>query len=146
MGKVLVLDHSASRSPSGISRAVIERAGDTWSKAVVVRLHLKGLENLMMSAGTGAVEAAVGVRDGKGGARQWVLDKDKMPLAAADPPPAGDPGTRPGREGGHPHPARRRALRGHAPSRVPPRQPEGADRRVGRLLPLTRGGRVGRVS
>ncbi len=33
------------RSPSGISRAVIGRTGAAWPKSVVVRLHLKGLEN-----------------------------------------------------------------------------------------------------
>jgi hypothetical protein len=72
------------RSPSGISRAVVERAGDAWPK-VVVRLHLKGLENLKVSAGAAAVGAAAGVRDGKVEARQWVLDKDETPLDPADP-------------------------------------------------------------
>ncbi|QDU20994.1 hypothetical protein [Urbifossiella limnaea] len=73
------------KSPSGISRAVVERTGDAWPKAVVVRLHLKGLENLKVSAGAVAVGAAAGVRDGKVEARQWVPDKDETPLAPADP-------------------------------------------------------------
>lgn len=72
------------RSPSGIGRAVVERTGDAWPTAVVVRLHLKGLENLKVSAGTLAVGAAVGVRDGKVEIRQWQLDRDESPLAAAD--------------------------------------------------------------
>jgi hypothetical protein len=73
------------KSPSGISRAVIERTGDAWPKAVVVRLRLKGLERLKVSAGTVAVGVAAGVRDGKVEARQWVPDKDETPLAADDP-------------------------------------------------------------
>ena len=73
------------KSPSGISRAVIERTGDIWPKAVVLRMHLKGLENLKVSAGAVAVGAATGVRDGTVEARQWVLDRDETPLAPADP-------------------------------------------------------------
>jgi hypothetical protein len=73
------------KSPSGISRAVIERKGDAWPKAVVVRLNLKGLENLKVSALTVAVGAAAGVRDSKVEVRQWVLDKDETPLAPDDP-------------------------------------------------------------
>jgi len=73
------------RSPSGISRAVIERTGDAWPKAVVVRLHLKGLENLKVSAGAVAVGASAGVRDGKVEARQWTPGKDETPLAPDDP-------------------------------------------------------------
>jgi hypothetical protein len=73
------------KSPSGISRAVITRAADSWPKAVVVRLHLKGLENLKVSAGDVAVGAAVGVRDGNVEARQWTLSKDETPLAPDDP-------------------------------------------------------------
>jgi len=73
------------RSPSGISREVIGRTGDAWPKAVVVRLHLKGLENLKVSAGTVAVGAAAALRDGRVEVRQWVLDKDDTPLAATDP-------------------------------------------------------------
>jgi hypothetical protein len=73
------------RSPSGIGRAVIGRTGDAWPKAVVIRLHLKGLENLKLSAGDVAVGAAVGVRDGMAEVRQWAVGKDETPLAADDP-------------------------------------------------------------
>lgn len=73
------------KSPSGISRAVIARAGDAWPKAVVVRLHLKGLESLRVVAGDVAVGAAVGVRDGTVEARQWTPGKDETPLAPDDP-------------------------------------------------------------
>ena len=56
------------RSPPGIGAAAITQAGDAWPKAVVVRLHLKGLENLKVSAGAVAVGAAAGSpgRHGRG--------------------------------------------------------------------------------
>lgn len=73
------------KSPSGISRAVIGRAGDAWPKAVVVRLHLKGLEGLKVTAGAVAVGAAAGERDGRLEVRQWAPGKDETPLAADDP-------------------------------------------------------------
>lgn len=73
------------KSPSGIGRAVVERTGDAWPTAVVVRLHLKGLENLKVSAGTVAVGAEVGARGDRVEDRQWQLDRDETPLAAADP-------------------------------------------------------------
>jgi hypothetical protein len=73
------------KSPSGIGRAVVERTGDAWPKAVVVRLHLKGLENLKVSGGTVAVGAAAGVRGGKVEVRQWAVGRDETPLARDDP-------------------------------------------------------------
>lgn len=73
------------RSRSGIGRAVIERTGDGWPKAVVVRLHLRGLENLRVSNGSAEVRAAVGVRDGTVEARQWKGDRTETPLEADDP-------------------------------------------------------------
>jgi hypothetical protein len=73
------------KSPSGISRAVVERKGDGWPKAVVLRLHLKGLESLKVINGKVEIGAAVGVRDGKVQARQWKDGKDETPLAADDP-------------------------------------------------------------
>jgi hypothetical protein len=41
----------AVKSPFGISQAVIERREDTWPKAVVLRLHLKGLSSFRASNG-----------------------------------------------------------------------------------------------
>ena len=73
------------RSRFGIGRAVIERTGDGWPKAVVVRLHLTGLERLKVSGGKVEIGAAVGVREGKVEARQWKGGKDEIPLAADDP-------------------------------------------------------------
>jgi len=46
--------------PSGIGEATIERNGDAWPKAVIVRLNLKGLESLVISNGKTELSAAVG--------------------------------------------------------------------------------------
>src|SRR5205085_1906168 len=73
------------KSPSGIGRAVVERKGEAWPKAVVVRLHLKGLECLKVYNGKVEIGAAVGIRDGKVQARQWKGGEDETPLAADDP-------------------------------------------------------------
>ena len=99
------------RSPSGIGRAVIGRTGDPWPKGVVVRLHLKGLEHLTVSAGTVAVGAAVGAavgvrRQGRGPTMDAGPGRDAA--RPGRPPAAGGPAARHGREGGRPRPARRR--------------------------------------
>jgi len=39
------------RSPFGISNATIERTASEWPKAVVLRLHLKGLEHYQVTSG-----------------------------------------------------------------------------------------------
>jgi hypothetical protein len=38
-------------SPSGIGGATIERTGEKWPRAVILRLHLRGLESLVISCG-----------------------------------------------------------------------------------------------
>lgn len=47
-GKVIFSVHS----PFGISHAAIEQAGEVWPDAVVLRLHLKGLEKFKITSGT----------------------------------------------------------------------------------------------
>jgi hypothetical protein len=66
-------------SPFGISRAVIERRQDRWP-AVVLRLHLKGLERFRVSDGKVVLEAAVSSQDGKPKARVWKDGKEDAPL------------------------------------------------------------------
>ena len=39
------------KSPFGISQAVIERTDENWPDAVVLRLHLQGLESFKASNG-----------------------------------------------------------------------------------------------
>src|SRR5262249_55661842 len=53
------------KSPFGISQAVIEREGEKWPKAVVLRLHLKGLSNFRAWNGKVTVDAAVSIEEGK---------------------------------------------------------------------------------
>jgi hypothetical protein len=61
----------AVKSPFGISQAVIERQEGTWPKAVVLRLHLKRLENFRASNGNATLDAAVLVQNGKAQVRLW---------------------------------------------------------------------------
>ena len=75
----------AVKSPIGISQAVIERREDTWPKAVVLRLHLKGLEGFRASNGKLTVDAAVSIQEGKTKARQWKDGKEDAPLDEKSP-------------------------------------------------------------
>jgi len=68
------------RSPFGISDAVIERRGEKWPDAVVIRLYVKGLENLQVSNGKAKLEASVSSQDAK--ARLWKDSKEDAPLDA----------------------------------------------------------------
>jgi hypothetical protein len=49
------------KSPFGIGQEVIERQEDTWPKAVVLRLYLKGLSSFRASNGKVTLDAAVSV-------------------------------------------------------------------------------------
>jgi hypothetical protein len=70
-------------SPFGISNAVIERKGEKWPDAVVLRLHLKGLENFRVTNGKATLDAAVSSQNGK--ARLWKDGKEDAPLDAKNP-------------------------------------------------------------
>ena len=59
------------KSPFGISQAVIERQEDTWPKAVVLRLHLKGLSSFRASNGKTTLGAVASIQDGKLQVRLW---------------------------------------------------------------------------
>jgi hypothetical protein len=61
----------AVRCPFGISQAGVERLGDTWPQAVVLRLHLKGLSSLRASNGKVTLDAAVSIQEGKTTVRMW---------------------------------------------------------------------------
>ena len=73
------------KSPFGISQAVIERKGEKWPKAVVLRLHLKGLENFRASNGKVTLDAAVSIQDGKPKVRLWKDGKEDAPLDEKSP-------------------------------------------------------------
>ncbi len=71
------------RSPFGISQAVIERADENWPATVILRLHLKGLENFKVTNGKVTLEATVSRQDGK--VRQWKDGNEDSPLDAESP-------------------------------------------------------------
>lgn len=73
-GKVVFSIHS----PVGISHAVIERKEKKWPDAVVLRLHLKGLENFEAANGKVRLAASVSSQDGK--VRLWKDGKENLPL------------------------------------------------------------------
>ena len=66
------------KSPFGISQAVIERTDEKWPDAVVMRLHLKGLESFRATNGKVTLNAAVSSQDGK--VRLWKDGKEGVPL------------------------------------------------------------------
>jgi hypothetical protein len=73
------------KSPFGISQAVIERQEAAWPKAVVLRLHLKGLESFRASSGKVMVDAAVSIHEGKTHVRLWQDGKEDTPLDEKSP-------------------------------------------------------------
>ena len=75
----------AVKSPFGISQAVLERLGDKWPEAVVLRLHLKGLESFRASNGKVTLDAAVSIQEGKTKVRLWKDGKEDAPLDENSP-------------------------------------------------------------
>jgi hypothetical protein len=72
-------------SPFGISHAVIERTGEKWPDAVMLRLHLKGLENIRASNGKVRLEASASLQGGKPLVRLWKDGKEDKPLDSKSP-------------------------------------------------------------
>src|SRR5262249_14555092 len=73
------------KSPFGISQAVIEREGEKWPDAVVLRLHFKGLESFRASNGKVTLDAAVAIQEGKVKVRLWKDGKEDAPLDEKGP-------------------------------------------------------------
>jgi hypothetical protein len=73
------------RSPFGISQAVVERQDDTWPKAVVLRLRLKGLSSFRASNGKLILDAAVAIEEGKTRVRLRKDGKEDAPLDQTSP-------------------------------------------------------------
>lgn len=71
------------RSPFGISQAIIERHENKWPTTVMLRLHLKGLENFKVTNGNVTVEAALSSQDGK--VRIWKDSMEDQSLDARHP-------------------------------------------------------------
>jgi len=70
-------------SPIGISQTDIERTHGTWSDIVMLRLHLKGLENFNVSNGKVTLEAAVSSQNGN--VRLWKDGKEDSALDSKSP-------------------------------------------------------------
>jgi hypothetical protein len=68
------------KSPFGISQAVIERKGEKWPDAVILRLHLKGLESFRVTNDKVKLEASVSSQECK--VRLWKDGKEDAPLDA----------------------------------------------------------------
>ena len=73
------------KSPFGISQAVIERREDTWPKAVVLRLHQKGLSSFRASNGKVRLDAAVSMEEGRQQVRVWKDGQEDAPLDESSP-------------------------------------------------------------
>jgi hypothetical protein len=79
--RVIVSVHS----PFGISHAAIARTGEKWPDAVVLRLHLKGLEHFKLAASKVKLEGSATLREGKPMVRLWKDGKEDEPLDARSP-------------------------------------------------------------
>lgn len=73
------------RSPFGIGQASIERQTDHWPRAVVIRLHLRGLEHWQINNGKRTLHAVVGMRNNQPEVRLWKDQDEKHPLTRTDP-------------------------------------------------------------
>jgi hypothetical protein len=71
------------QSPFGISQAVIEPTEAKWPDTVVLRLHLKGLENFQVTNDKMKLEASVSSQDSK--VRLWKNGKEKSQIDAKSP-------------------------------------------------------------
>lgn len=72
-------------SPFGISQAVIERTQEKWPESVLLRLHLKGLENFRASNGKVTLEGSASLQDDKQPTRLWKDGKEDSPLDTTSP-------------------------------------------------------------
>ena len=70
-------------SPFGISQAVIERADENWLDIVMLRLHLKGLENFKIRNGEITIEASRSSQNGQ--VRLWKDGKEDSLLDSKSP-------------------------------------------------------------
>ena len=73
------------RSPFGISNAVIQRMGEKWPKAIVLRLHLKGLESLRIQNDKWTLAAAVSSHRETPRVRLWKDKKEDHPIDTKSP-------------------------------------------------------------
>lgn len=72
-------------SPVGISHAVIERTSPSWPSEIVLRLHLKGLENFEIAAGELKLEGSVALQNERPVLRLWKDSNEQTPLNSMSP-------------------------------------------------------------
>jgi hypothetical protein len=72
-------------SPSGISTATIKRSMDKWPEEVVLKLHLKALENVSISNGRIKIQSSVHVEDEQLRVRSWREQNEELVLDASSP-------------------------------------------------------------
>src|SRR5262245_50586752 len=72
-------------SPSGISRATIERKEERWPRSVTLHLKLKSLESFRAENGKVAIDAAVSAAKGKLQVKVWKDGKEDAPLTETSP-------------------------------------------------------------
>jgi hypothetical protein len=129
----------AMKSPFGIGQAVIERQEATWPKAVVLRLHLKGLSSFRASNGKVTLDAVVSVQDGEMKVRMWKDGKEDAPPWTKKPPLDGHPHRRWRRQTGQGASVHGRVLRDGAAEGVFRERPEGGHATRDRLPPWVNG-------
>lgn len=78
-GKTVISVHS----PLGISQAIIQRSDNKWPTSVMLRLHLKGLENFKVTNGNVTLETALSTQNGK--VRLWKDNNEAQLLDARHP-------------------------------------------------------------
>ncbi len=78
-GQVVLAVHS----PMGISEATITRVAEHWPQALIVRLHLQGLEHFSLTQGDVKIEGAISSQDGT--LRVWRAGQEDQPLQADHP-------------------------------------------------------------
>lgn len=72
------------RSPTGISQCTVERVGEKWPDAVVLRLYLKGLESFRVASGDTKLSAAVSSTADRPAVRFWKNGNENAPLDPKD--------------------------------------------------------------
>jgi hypothetical protein len=72
-------------SPFGISNAVIKRTNEKWPDAMVLRLHLKGLEYFQITDGKVTLKGSISLQDGKPVMRLWKDGREDVLLDAKSP-------------------------------------------------------------
>lgn len=73
------------QSPFGISRAIIQRKNEPWPDRMLLRLHLKGMEHILLMNDRIKIEGSIGIQDGKPLVRLWKDGKEDSPLTSKSP-------------------------------------------------------------